>query len=139
MFPFVFNPCVFSLHQSTSPLFLFGSYFPFSHNPVLWRNAGSRQLCVLSRPSCVDLTRQSQTCWRQPPYVIHSPQRSLQRSLPLLADGLPALSRTREERGEALNAWVGYWGCHSQEWTCPLCNPFTATEVVCLLNTTWDN
>ncbi|KAI9528863.1 hypothetical protein NQZ68_017463 [Dissostichus eleginoides] len=49
-------------------------------------NAGLSQLCVLSRPSCVDLTRQSQTCWRQPPDVIHSPRRAL----PSLADGPPS-------------------------------------------------
>lgn len=55
------------------PSVLFWSYFPFSHNPVLWRNAPLRQLCVLFHPSCVDLTRQSQTAWRQSPDVIHSP------------------------------------------------------------------
>lgn len=70
-----------AVFQSTSKLVPFCSYlgliFAFSHNPVLWRNAGPGQLCVLSRPSCVDLTRQSQTCWRQPPDVIHSPRRAL--------------------------------------------------------------
>lgn len=71
-----------------------GLIFPFSHNPVLWRNAGLSQLCVLSRPSCVDLTRQSQTCWRQPPDVIHSPRRAL----PSLADGPP--SPVHHQRGE---------------------------------------
>lgn len=55
------------------PLFQFGLIFPFLTILFLWRNAPSRQLSVLSLPSCVDLTRQPQTAWRQPPYVIHSP------------------------------------------------------------------
>ncbi|GAA6102862.1 uncharacterized, partial [Tachysurus ichikawai] len=35
-------------------------------------NALAAQLCVLARSSCVDLTRDSQTAWRQPRDVTHS-------------------------------------------------------------------
>lgn len=89
-------PCSFCI-KARPVLLLFGTYFPpFSHNPVLCRNAALSQLCVLSQPSCVDLTRQSQTCWRQPPDVIHSPPAPS----PPRADG-PALAR------EALGAPIG--------------------------------
>lgn len=87
-----------------------GLIFPFSHNPVLWRNAGLSQLCVLSQPSCVDLTRQSQTCWRQPPDVIHSPRRAL----PSLADSPP--SPVHQQRGELRRRseiWLADRFCHS--------------------------
>lgn len=100
-----------AVFQSTSKLVPFCSYlgliFAFSHNPVLWRNAGPGQLCVLSRPSCVDLTRQSQTCWRQPPDVIHSPRRALW----ALAAGPPPppSSRPAEEKRGATGARRAHW------------------------------
>ncbi|KAJ7989239.1 hypothetical protein DPEC_G00317430 [Dallia pectoralis] len=36
--------------------------------------------CVLFHPSCVDLTRRSQTAWRQAPDVTHSPSGAVSQS-----------------------------------------------------------
>lgn len=93
-----------------------GLIFPFSHNPVLWRNAGLSQLCVLSQPSCVDLTRQSQTCWRQPPDVIHSPRRAL----PSLADSPPSpVHQRRGEQRRRSEIRLADRLCHSPTWPLP--------------------
>ncbi|KAG7328577.1 hypothetical protein KOW79_008521 [Hemibagrus wyckioides] len=53
-----------------APLLLWSFIVKLSPRPG--QNALAAQLCVLARSSCVDLTRDSQTAWRQPRDVTHS-------------------------------------------------------------------
>lgn len=133
---YAFSFLTFSIKARHNPYAapIFGSYFSpsFSHNPVLWRNVGWRQLCVLSRPSCVDLTRQSQTCWRQPPDVIHSPPtrsgrlpRPLTPSLPPSPSPSPlppSLTPPPFPNQEAHRHLIGWRSCHSD----------TARRLICV-------